>query len=242
MQDSILHKINEMIESGSGCPTAEEVAHLEAGYPYFLIPAVLRLERADNLADEERRHLELRVALSSGDREALFRLADPQGEEFAGFYPPDDTPSAPTTETAIDTFLDTYGKVDPHETALLEKLIFHPVAEYAATLEREDEDAPEGQDAVLDAFLKEFSPEAKREHEEEEQRRKSLAGKKKQNSPGEDSLLSESLAKIYISRGKYDKAYEIIHSLSLKYPKKSIYFADQLRFLKKLILNSKHKK
>ncbi|MDE5837668.1 MAG: hypothetical protein K2H39_01300, partial [Paramuribaculum sp.] len=163
--------------------------------------------------------------------------------EFAGFYPPDDKPSAPTTDSAIDTFLEKYGKTNPDETALLEKLIFHPVAEYAATLEREQEDAPVGQDAVLAAFLKEFSPEEKKKQaQQEERRRKALAEKKKKNVPSEDSLLSESLAKIYISRGKYDKAYEIIRSLSLKYPKKSIYFADQLRFLQKLILNSKHKK
>ncbi|MDE6459832.1 MAG: tetratricopeptide repeat protein, partial [Paramuribaculum sp.] len=91
--------------------------------------------------------------------------------------------------------------------------------------------------------LKEFSPEEKKKQaQQEERRRKALAEKKKKNVPSEDSLLSESLAKIYISRGKYDKAYEIIRSLSLKYPKKSIYFADQLRFLQKLILNSKHKK
>ena len=51
-------------------------------------------------------------------------------------------------------------------------------------------------------------------------------------------MLSESLAKIYIKRRRYEKAYEIIHTLSLNFPEKSIYFADQLRFLKKLILNN----
>ncbi len=243
MHDSILAKINEIIGSGTGCPSAEDVAHLEAAYPYFVLPAAIRLARAESMTDSERAHLQLRVALASGDRETLFTLADELGSEFAGFYPPDDKPSAPTTDSAIDTFLEKYGKTDPDETALLEKLIFHPVAEYAATLEREQEDAPVGQDAVLAAFLKEFSPEEKKKQaQQEERRRKALAEKKKKNVPSEDSLLSESLAKIYISRGKYDKAYEIIRSLSLKYPKKSIYFADQLRFLQKLILNSKHKK
>ena len=56
-----------------------------------------------------------------------------------------------------------------------------------------------------------------------------------------NSLFSESLAKIYIKQRRYDKAYEIIHSLSLNFPEKSIYFADQLRFLKKLILNQQQK-
>ena len=56
-----------------------------------------------------------------------------------------------------------------------------------------------------------------------------------------DSLLSESLAKIYIRQHRYDKALEIIQSLSLNFPEKSIYFADQIRFLKKLILNQEYK-
>lgn len=45
------------------------------------------------------------------------------------------------------------------------------------------------------------------------------------------------MARIYIKQGKYDKAIEIIRRISLKYPKKNRYFADQIRFLEKLIIN-----
>ena len=57
----------------------------------------------------------------------------------------------------------------------------------------------------------------------------------------EDMFFTETLAKIYIKQKKYEKAYKIIKHLSLNYPKKSIYFADQLSFLEKLIINSKYK-
>ncbi|NDV95494.1 hypothetical protein D0T84_11320 [Dysgonomonas sp. 521] len=57
----------------------------------------------------------------------------------------------------------------------------------------------------------------------------------------EDIFFTETLAKIYIKQHKYDKAYKIIKHLSLNYPKKNIYFADQLSFLEKLIINSKYK-
>ncbi|MEG1616574.1 MAG: tetratricopeptide repeat protein [Bacteroidales bacterium] len=55
----------------------------------------------------------------------------------------------------------------------------------------------------------------------------------------EDSFLTESLAKIYIKQKKYSKALEIIKKLSLKYPEKNVYFADQIRFLEKIITNIK---
>lgn len=53
----------------------------------------------------------------------------------------------------------------------------------------------------------------------------------------DDSFFTETLAKIYIKQQRYGKALEIIRKLNLKYPKKSIYFADQIRFLAKLVLN-----
>ena len=48
-----------------------------------------------------------------------------------------------------------------------------------------------------------------------------------------------SFAKILIKNGNYAKALDIISELNLKFPEKSIYFADQMRFLKKLIKISK---
>jgi hypothetical protein len=52
-------------------------------------------------------------------------------------------------------------------------------------------------------------------------------------------FFSETLAKIYLKQKKYDKALEIILKLNLEYPEKSCYFADQIRFLEKLIINVK---
>ena len=58
----------------------------------------------------------------------------------------------------------------------------------------------------------------------------------------DDSYFTETLAKIYIRQQRYEKALEIIRKLNLKYPKKSAYFADQIRFLEKLIINDKSNK
>ena len=54
-----------------------------------------------------------------------------------------------------------------------------------------------------------------------------------------ESFFSETLAKIYLKQKKYGKALEIIRKLNLIYPEKNRYFADQIRFLEKLIINTK---
>jgi len=56
----------------------------------------------------------------------------------------------------------------------------------------------------------------------------------------DEGYFTETLAKIYIKQGRYTKALEIIQRLNLNYPKKNAYFADQIRFLKKLIINNKN--
>ena len=57
----------------------------------------------------------------------------------------------------------------------------------------------------------------------------------------DESYFTETLARIYIKQGRYSKALEIIRRLNLNYPKKNAYFADQIRFLEKLIINNNKK-
>ena len=54
----------------------------------------------------------------------------------------------------------------------------------------------------------------------------------------DESYFTETLAKIYIKQHKYSRALEIIRSLYLQFPEKNAYFADQIRFLEKLIINN----
>ena len=58
----------------------------------------------------------------------------------------------------------------------------------------------------------------------------------------EEEYFTETLARIYIKQGRYSKALEIIQRLSLQVPKKNAYFADQIRFLEKLIINNNKNK
>jgi len=53
-----------------------------------------------------------------------------------------------------------------------------------------------------------------------------------------DDLITETLAKIYINQKKYNKAIKAYNILGLKYPKKSSFFADQIKRIKNLKKNN----
>ena len=110
------------------------VRSMDLKYPYFAIPALLKLRASGQLP--EQKELE-RLYVLMGGGAAAQRGADPAIDDESSFYPPAEPRKAPSTTTTIDTFLATYGTEDPSETATLEKLIFNPVADYSQTLARE---------------------------------------------------------------------------------------------------------
>ena len=53
-----------------------------------------------------------------------------------------------------------------------------------------------------------------------------------------DGLMTETLARIYLEQKNYDKAIQSYKILSLKYPEKSGFFADQIKAVKQLQENN----
>ncbi|MBT8258384.1 MAG: hypothetical protein KJO49_07925, partial [Bacteroidia bacterium] len=49
-----------------------------------------------------------------------------------------------------------------------------------------------------------------------------------------DSLMTETLARIYLEQGNHEKAKQAYRILSLKYPEKSSFFADQIQAIEEL--------
>lgn len=209
-------------------------------YPFFQLPQAMKLrEECSGMDAEERSAAVEAMVLSMSDSEAAEALFDgPEGSRFAGFYPPGKSADTPSTISTIDKFLATYGTNDSSETETLEKLIFNPVADYSQQLAREEESSvpqnePTGnsQDDRINRFI--LSVRSRDNGVSSEQRDREV----KAPEPAPDNtLLSESLAKIYIKTRHYERAYEILNRLSLDFPEKNAYFADQLRFLRKLML------
>lgn len=245
-----LQQVLGCIASGE-TPSAELVDALADESPAFTLPAMLRLRREPRLGDDERRRLTLRVALNAPDPAELYNLVERDNADTP-FYPPENPAPTPSTIDTIDTFLETYGHADAENDALLERMILNPQPEYATVLEKEyadapDIDTPDEQSRLIDAFLDSQpapGPEPEPTIETVETALETPAEEKAQKAaihPREESSLNETLAKVYIRQGKYEQAYEILSRLNLNIPEKSVYFADQLRFLQKLIINSKHK-
>ena len=229
--DAQLQELRQYLQGDSPAAPAPDVLRgLMAAYPYFAAPvaAMLRLYGHD-MNPAELSALRSRLGVMLGGTDPALRATC--GLDDSSFYP-DVTDRRPDTSDALDTFFATYGKTSPEEEALLERLIFNPVPDYADLLAHEEgrDPVPDPDDGIPDIKnLAQPAAEAEAPAQTPVQAPQS----------SDDSLLSESLAKIFIKQGRYERAYEIISNLNLNYPEKSVYFADQLRFLRKLILIQK---
>lgn len=107
-------------------------------------------------------------------------------------------------------------------------------------LQREDSEKPLKGQHLIDDFIKNGSAHISLQNEIEYSP-EGLMSQESELVANEEDYFTETLAKIYIKQGRYDKALEIIRKLMANYPKKNSYFADQIRFLEKLIINNKNK-
>ena len=242
--------------------TLYELRSTLALYPYFQTARLLMLQNLfilhDPSFDEELR----RAAIYITDRKVLFRLVEAAHyrvrKDRADQKPQSDNKGKETVSAAnrtislIDNFLDTI----PADPAPKEKRRRQPTPadatiDYVAYLIETDttaDDRPEteqkpllkGQN-LIDNFIEndrgkivlsdtvEFTPQL------------DTTNGGNDGKQADEGYFTETLARIYIKQGRYSKALEIIQRLSLIYPKKNAYFADQIRFLQKLILNNNKK-
>ncbi|MCI7274078.1 tetratricopeptide repeat protein [bacterium] len=221
-----------------------------AKYPYFQAARLLFLRNLfllhDPLFGEELR----KAALFLPDRRVLFKMVE---ESNYTIQPTplcrDEEPATPQgnrTESLIDDFLRTAQETNQQPTR--RKLTAaDATTDYAAFLLQMEDAEPEGtqtngrSEALINDFIEhkperiqlqetpEFTPELPAENDNTEE-------------TGEEGFLTMTLAKIYIRQQRYEKALEIMRKVSMNNPKKSAYFADQIRFLQKLIINKNHQK
>ncbi len=246
-----MNSLQDLLEDSSKAVTREWLDEVWSKYPYFTLPALLYLHRNKDKGGLDDGILR-KLAISSPDRKALYDLLGENAERFASFYPPEKKREPIDTDTTLDTFLENYGNVDDKELEILNQMIFNPVPDYAQMLAAEEERSKPGVEELTpdagvgrdDLLINQFISKSKEKPSYFPTQEAPSAVQVEPNVAEEpvdapiatdDTMLSESLARIYIKQRKYSKALEIIKTISLKFPEKSIYFADQIRFLQKLI-------
>jgi len=97
--------------------------------------------------------------------------------------------------------------------------------------EYDNEDKETIQDDLISKFIKE-NPRIETKEVKEE-----IEDISQDSVKDNSSLLSETLIKVYIKQGLFEKAIESYKKLSLKYPEKNTYFASQIKILEDKINN-----
>ena len=233
-----------------------------ARYPYFQTAWVLYLKNLFITGDPAFKDELKRGALFVADLSVLFYYIE--GERFLIKKHVTNESStlvgSDRTLDLIDRFLsETPEQVTPQKAVAEIPIPMEMPGDYTSVLLSEVDDVEKqasplhGQD-LIDQFLEqtensvsdsrpilnETSSEEISEDKKEQETKQDTTSEELDNET-EESYFTETLAKIYVRQQRYDKALEIIKKIYLKYPKKNAYFADQIRFLEKLIINAKSK-
>jgi hypothetical protein len=225
--------------------TLSELKQIVADFPYFQIARMLYLK---NLAvlDDIRMEVELKkMAAHVPDRMKLFMLLENER------YAPVKAKKKDDKFNLIENFLSSTGNDTGTDKLEYESA---PSTDYASRL-LADEKTPDSPQDKRMSYQELIDSLTGNEIENEKTHTEKVAGtddndtknvnddfsEPEKTTPSDGSYFTETLAQIYIRQKRYGKALEIIKKLSLKYPEKNIYFADQIRFLEKLIIHTKNK-
>ncbi len=212
-------------------------------YPYFQPARLLYLRNLYQLHDPAFDKELRRAAIYIADRKALFMLIEGDNYRLSSHKAQvakfENEDVADRTGSLIDSFLSNLPKEKPRRQVQVDASTDYIAYLMQNTSENDSADiAPRMQHQdLIDNFIGQGDRRIVLSDSNETEGMVRLDAA--DNS--EEEYFTLTLAKIYIKQEKYTKALEIIRKLSLKYPKKNRYFADQIRFLEKLIINNKYK-
>ena len=238
VQQRLQHWIEHPEELGT--ESLYELRQLLVQYPFFQTARILYLKNLYLLRDPSFKDELRKGALFVADLSILFYAIDRTLDLIDRFLADDKDLSVeklfPLPVEAVDYTSVLMEKEENTETASVNPLRGQDLIDHF--IEQAAREEAEGVEPIKETALseEEFSSETIETEEVVPDTEK----EESDTEEGED-YFTETLAKIYVKQQRYDKALEIIKKLSLKYPKKNAYFADQIRFLEKLIINAKSK-
>lgn len=228
--------------------TLYDLRELLALYPYYQTARLLMLQNLyllhDASFDEELR----RAAIYITDRKVIFQMVEAahyqlKKESHAVADKKEET--ADRTSDLIDNFLESIPADKEDEEKKKEKRKPTPAdaaVDYVAyLLETEGETEEENSSrtiSLIDDFMEDGGfklPKIDVSADYQPEYKPELNDNNKEEQTENSGVFTETLARIYIKQGKYQRALDIIRRLHEKHPGKSMHYADQMRFLEKLI-------
>ena len=205
------NKISSMIENPYTMHKDESIyiSNILEKYPYFQTAQILYSKALQNTKSIRFKSQLKKAAIYSGDRNLLFDIISQQEDSNISKNTDIRKLKKEDKKAELHSFLDWISIVQTKKIVRSKK---------------------QNPDEIINIFL-EKKPKIKNNTKQKffnasENARKSI----KEN----NDIITETLAKVYAKQEHFEKAILAYQKLSLKYPQKSSYFADQIKVIKKL--------
>ena len=206
-----VNKISSMIENPYTMHKDESIyiSNILEKYPYFQTAQILYSKALQNTKSIRFKSQLKKAAIYSGDRNLLFDVISQQEDSNISKNTDIRNLKKEDKKAELHSFLDWISIVQTKKIVRSKK---------------------QNPDEIINLFL-ENKPKIKNNTKQRffnasENARKSI----KEN----NDIITETLAKVYAKQEHFEKAILAYQKLSLKYPQKSSYFADQIKVIKKL--------
>ena len=204
------NKISSMIQNPYIIDKDESIyiSNILQNFPYFQTAHILYSKALQNTKSIRFKSQLKKAAIYSGDRNLLFDIISQQEDLNISKDTIKDKLIKEEKKAELHSFLDWISIVQTKKIVRSKK---------------------QNSDEIINIFL-----EKKPKIKNNKQRFFNASENAKKSIVENNDIITETLAKVYAKQEHFDKAILAYQKLSLKYPQKSSYFADQIKVIKKI--------
>lgn len=225
--------------------TLRELRNITERYPFYHTARLLYIANLYEMHEPQLSEELTKASILVPDRTVLFNMIEGQNYQLEKNKPAEVETEGDENRTIslIDDFLSNIPENEdrnndnPHSVPTIADL----TNDYAAFLKMQDDISPDKEDAtgqqdIIDSFIN--ANQGKQRYELDESDADPVGPQQKEDEALND-VFNENIVNIYIKQGRYQQALEILKSICLNNPEKSVNFASQMRLLEIVVNNNK---
>lgn len=225
--------------------TLRELRNITERYPFYHTARLLYIANLYEMHEPQLSEELTKASILVPDRTVLFNMIEGHNYQLEKNKPVEVETEGDENRTIslIDDFLSNIhenedGNSDnPHSVPTIADL----TNDYAAFLKMQDDISPDaedetGQQDIIDSFIN--ANQGRQRYELDESGDEPVGPQQKEDDALND-VFNENIVNIYIKQGRYQQALEILKSICLNNPEKSVNFASQMRLLEIVVNNNK---